>query len=252
MLAAKRFRLNRLKMRHFLDELEANDDQAVSLFVPHGLTLTKVENLLEKVPATRAVAPDIAELAAGSPTGAILFWGSSRKSLILPPFPITEKCIAPGCGVEPLRSLLNQNLSIAFILVRLGAYAIGICQGEKLIDSKTGTGLVHGRHKKGGSSAQRFQRRRENQAYHFLERVCGHARERLEPYTPSLDYLVYGGARTTILSLQKQCPFLRQFDDRTLPPLLNIPKPRRTTLEQAISDIWSSSVTEWYENEAPT
>ena len=129
MLASRRFRLNRLKMLRFLDELEANDDQAVSLFVPHGLTLTKVENLLEKVPATRAVAPDIAELATGSPTGAILFWGSSRKSLILPPFPITKKYIVQGYDVEPLRSLLNQNLSIAFILVRLGAYAIGISQG---------------------------------------------------------------------------------------------------------------------------
>jgi len=238
-------------MIHFLDELDTTDNQAMSLFMPASLTTTEIEALLEKASAIQVIAPDIMQLVTSSPKGSVLFWGTSKKCLILPPFPITETHVAPGYDAEPLRSLLNQNLSIALILVRLGAYAIGICQGEKLIDSKTGTGLVHARHKKGGSSQRRFQRRRENQIHHFLERVCGHAQEHLASYASSLDYLVYGGARTTILSLKERCPHLHQFDNRTLPPLLTVPKPRKSVLQEAIGDVWSSSVTEWYDNESP-
>jgi hypothetical protein len=62
-----------------------------------------------------------------------------------------------------------------------------------------------------------------------------------------LDYFIYGGAKVTILRLQKQCPFLAQFDDRLLPPLLEVQDPRFSVLEKAVPDIWSSKVTEWKE-----
>jgi len=237
-------------MLRLLDELETTAEQAVSLFIPGNLTPTEIETLLKKVPAIQATTPDIIQLVTSSPKGAALFWGMSKKYLILPPFPITEEYITPGYDVGPVRSLLNQNTTIALILLRLGYYAIGICQEEKLIVSKTGTGLVHARHKKGGSSQRRFERHRENQIHHFLERVCRHVQEHLEPYALSLDYLVYGGARTTILSLKERCSHLRQFDNRILTPLLNVPKPRKSVLQEAVGDVWSSSVTEWYNNES--
>jgi len=185
------------------------------------------------------------ELAAGSRTGAAIFWGPSRKLLIRPPFPFTEQSIAPGGDIEPLRLLLEHDFTIALVLVRLGAFAIGVWQGENLLASKTGTGLVHGRHRKGGSSQRRFERHREKQVDVFLERVCGHARQQIEPHIRQLDYFVYGGARTTFATLQKECPFLRQFEERPLPPLLDIARPRRRVLESAIADILSSHITEW-------
>ena len=168
--------------------------------------------------------------------------------LVLPPFPIAEEYMTNGYDVEPLRSLLSHDFLIALVLVRLGAYSIGICRGTELIDSKTGTGLVHARHKKGGSSQARFARHREKQIEQFLIRVCGHAREHIEPHARSLDYLVYGGARTTILLLRKRCPFLSQFDDRILRMLLDIPDPRQAVLEKAIGTVWSTDVIEWREN----
>ena len=238
-------------MLGLLAELETADGRAMTLYLSPELPPPDIDTLLNQMPAAQIIASDIVTLAGNSKTGAVLFWGPLRKCLVLPPFPLTEKHIAPGYNVEPLRSLLKRSFGIAFILVRLGAYAIGVCQGEKLIVSKTGTGLIHARHKKGGSSQRRFERHREKQLYYFLKRVCGHAQQQLEPYASTLDYLVYGGSRTAILSLQKQCPFLQQFKERTLPPLLNIPGPGRAVIETAIGDAWTSDVTEWYDSEAP-
>ncbi|MFC1910924.1 Vms1/Ankzf1 family peptidyl-tRNA hydrolase, partial [Chloroflexota bacterium] len=153
-----------------------------------------------------------------------------------------------GIDSTPLISLLQQDFKLALVLVRLGAYAVGISQGEKLVACKVGTGLVHGRHRQGGSSAARFQRRRKNQADHFLDRVCEHAQEKLQPYVKDIDYLIYGGAHTTILSLQKVCSFLRRFEGRTLPSLLDIQKPNQAELESAVRLAWLCKITEWRED----
>jgi len=242
MLVSRKFFLSRRKMIGFLDELEAATTK--SLYVPIGLSLPEVEKVLEQ----QAISPELAELAAGSKTGVVIFWSPSRIYLVTPPFPIMENHFAQGCAIEPLRSILKHDYRVALILVRLGAYAIGLCQGEILISSKVGTGLVHARHKKGGSSQQRFQRHRGKQIESFLDRVCSHTRENLEPQKRLLDYLVYGGAMTTILSLQKRCSFLRQFENRNLPPLLDIAEPRQVVLETAVGRVWLSSVTEWHDD----
>ena len=237
-------------MLGFLDELAATEGKAISLYSPQGMPQARVENLLGRVFAATAIPPGTAEVIAGSVTGAAFFWSPLQMYLVLPPFPIAEEYITDGYDVGPLRSLLSHDFLIALVLVRLGAYSIGICRGTKLIDSKTGTGLVHARHKKGGSSQARFARHREKQIEQFLNRVCGHVREHIEPHARSLDYLVYGGARTTILLMRKQCPFLSQFDDRILRMLLDILEPRQVVLEKAIGTVWSTDVIEWCEDES--
>jgi len=233
----------------FLDELETAGGAARSLYLPPGLSPSELQNLLKEAVGMPALPDDLSRLAVSSATGAVIFWGVVRKCLVSPPFPVREKYLAAGYEVEPLRSLLKHDFKIALVLVRLGAYAIGLCQGESLIASKVGTGLVHGRHKKGGSSQHRFQRHREKQIEYFLTRVCSHAREYLESQARTVDYIVYGGAWTTILLLRKRCPFLQQFDNRTLPPLLDIPDPRQAVLEAAVSQAWSSNLTEWHDRE---
>ncbi|MDD5288230.1 MAG: Vms1/Ankzf1 family peptidyl-tRNA hydrolase [Dehalococcoidales bacterium] len=248
MLIAKNFKLTRQKILALLDELKAGNDKAISLYLPAGIYSAEIEAIFSKIPVIQSIPLNATKLAGSSGTGLVLFWGEKQKYLISPPFPLKEKYITNGYDTEPLLSLLAQDLTIGIVLVRLGSYSIGVCRGEKLVGSKTGTGLIHSRHRQGGSSAARFQRRRKDQTYHFLERVSEHIREKFEPCAGKLDYLVYGGAKTTILQLQKQCPFLQRFDNRLLPPLLEIPDPRLSVLEKAVTDVWASRVTEW-ENE---
>lgn len=236
-------------MPGFLVELaDTRGDEARSLYLPPHLPPAELEKSLKEIPAEQDIADRLTELASRSATGSVIFWSPGHTSLVLPPFPITEKYLAGSLATEPLHSLLKHDYMIALILVRLGSYAVGICRGEQLVSSKVGTGLVHGRHKKGGSSAHRFERHRDKQIEYFLTRVCRRAREQLEPHVKSLDYIVYGGARTTIQLLQKQCPFIGKLDKPALPPLLDVPDPRQAVLEKAVRRVWSSTVMEWRED----
>jgi len=245
-LTANTYYLRRARTLEFLSGLEKTGDAAaITAYLPPGLSAGKIKDALPD--AGKVAFPEgLAEMLARSRTGGVLFWGSAPKYLVLPPFPLREQALFNGFAIEPLIDLLKIDYTIGLVLVHLGAYAVGLCQGEELVTSKVGTGLVHGRHKKGGSSQMRFQRRREKQADEFLDRVCLHAREQFEPRARDIDYLVYGGPRQTVMQLQKDCPFLGLFQDRVL-TTLDVPDPRREILEKSIGRIWSSRVTEWRE-----
>ena len=233
-------------MLEFLKGIEqARDPGAISVYIPPGLSVPEIEDLLIKGEA-HPVPDETSQLASSAKNGAALFWGDIRKCLVLPPFPLSEKTTFSGYVAEPIRMLLTRDFMIGLVLIHLGSYAVGVCRGEKLISSKVGTGLVHGRHKKGGSSQQRFQRHRENQVREFLDRVCLHIREHLEPRAKLIDYFVYGGPRQTVFMLQKRCPFLLSVEDRVL-PLLDVRTPRQIVLETTVSRIWSSYIIDWQE-----
>jgi len=247
MLTSKNYKMTREKTGLLLHSLETCKEEAVSIFLPSGMTTEEVTAFLGSAPKTETIPYDAVRLAATSQTGSVLFWGATQKYLISPPFPQKEKYVTNGFETEPLFSLILKDYTIGIVLVRLGHFTVGVCQGEKLLLHDSGTGLIHGRHRQGGSSAARFQRRRKDQTHHFLERVSEHLQEQLAPYARILDFLVYGGARVTILRLQKQCPFLQQFENRLLPPLLEVQDPRFSVLEKAVINVWSSKVTEWGE-----
>jgi peptide subunit release factor 1 (eRF1) len=245
-LISRKFFLRRSKMLGFLDDIGLLPDTgSISVYIPPGFSMLEIEDLLHK-DGVHTIPDDLSQLASSAKNGAVLFWGDTRRCLVFPPFPLVEKITFSGYVAEPLRQMLTSDYIIGLVLVHLGSYAVGICRGEKLISSKVGTGLIHGRHKKGGSSQQRFQRRRENQVQEFLDRVCLHIREHLEHHVQLIDYVVYGGPRQTILLLQKRCPFLQSLEERVIPSL-DVPSLRQRVLETAVGRIWSSCIIDWQE-----
>lgn len=232
-------------MLRFLKGMENADGSQISIYIPPRSLPGQIEEILRE--SHGEFPSDLVELAANSKTGGVLFWGEQHRCLVLPPFSVEQRPLSIGLDVVPLSSLLQRELTLALILVRLGSYGIGVFRGEELVSSKVGTGLVHSRHKKGGSSQGRFKRHREKQIEMFFSRICGHVRERVEPHLERLDYVIYGGERNTLLSFRRQCRFLHALDDRTLDTLLNVRKPGRQALEAAIGDVWCSELIEWVE-----
>ncbi len=245
MPSATHYRLPKVRLLHLLEELHASSIEAASLCLPPNLSRTGVDDIIAAALDVTTVPVDLPDAIVGSPTGAIIFWGPRHRYLIMPPFPVREQRISNACEIEPLYSLLHQDFLIALVIVRLGEYGIGVYRGERLLSSKVGTGLVHARHRQGGSSSHRFERHREKQMETFFTRVCTHVREVLEPHLGDVDYLVYGGTRETTADFRKQCHFLRQFDARTIDLLLGTRDPNQRGLAEAIEEAWSSRVIQW-------
>jgi hypothetical protein len=152
-----------------------------------------------------------------------------------PPFPPMAAPERWPTGATVLAGLIAEHAAIdrtvGVLLVRLGGYAAGVFAGSppKLVSSKTGSRLVHGRSAAGGQSQQRFARRRENQAASALAAAADTALRVLGPYEGRLDAIVLGGDRRAIAGIRtdnRLRPIMKHEVDR----FLTVPDPRLAVL----------------------
>jgi len=222
----------------------SSKDVLFSVYIKPSTARTEIEKELARALDRGELLNTLAEKAAASATGAVIFYIMGKGYVILPPFPLAEAGLRPGFEPGPLRSVLERDWKLGLILVRLGRYAVGVFDGNKLLAGKAGTGLVHARHHKGGSSANRFARHREKQMEYFFTRVEGHAREILGPYVGGIDYIIYGGTRDTLGRMWRQCAFFESLRSKTIDRLISLREPRRSTLEDALEQAYVSVIYE--------
>jgi peptide subunit release factor 1 (eRF1) len=149
-----------------------------------------------------------------------------------PPFaPLDEALRGDRSGFDPAPLLhhVRRERMVGVLLVRLGGHAAGVFAGERLLESKVGSRLVHGRHRKGGSSSGRFARRREGQARVAAQAAADVAVRVLVPHAARLDALVLGGDRRALDAVMED-PRLDVLHDRVSGAVLDVPDPRLDVL----------------------
>jgi peptide subunit release factor 1 (eRF1) len=146
-----------------------------------------------------------------------------------PPLPAETRGERPGLHVAPLLAHVRRDRVVGVLLVRLGGHAAGVFAGTRLVDSKVGTRPVHGRHRAGGSSQRRFERRRQGQARVALEAAADVAARVLLPHVPDLEALVPGGDRRALAEVLAD-PRLRPLAALPTERVLDVPDPRLDVL----------------------
>lgn len=121
---------------------------------------------------------------------------------------------------------------VGLLLVRLGGHSVGVAEAGKVLVSATDARLVHGRHKAGGWSQQRFARRRDGQARVALRSAADDAARVLVPRLSGLVAVVLGGDRGA-LDVLRGDPRLAGVFERAQPRVLDVPQPRRSVLDDA-------------------
>jgi hypothetical protein len=152
-----------------------------------------------------------------------------------PPFPPMTAPATWPASPTVLAGLIAEHAAadrtVGVLLVRLGGYAAGVFAGSppRLVSSKTGSRLVHGRSAAGGTSQRRFARRRENQAASALAAAADTALRVLGPYADRLDAVVLGGDRRAVATVRadhRLRPVMKHEVDR----FLTVPEPRLAVL----------------------
>jgi peptide subunit release factor 1 (eRF1) len=150
-----------------------------------------------------------------------------------PPFPpLDAAALGDRAGYEPAPLLehVRRERTVGVLLVRLGGHAAGVFAGRRLVDSKVGRRNVHGRHKAGGQSQQRFARRREGQARVAMQAAADVAARVLLPHRADLEALVLGGDRRALATVLED-PRLRGLARLGGERVLDVPDPRLKVLQ---------------------
>lgn len=228
------------RLRRMLDELAADaGDGASSLYLAPGDSPDP-----SAMAATGWAAPlfEFGDGVLRDGCGLLGLRAGDRGLLIAPPFPVNETFLALDWDEAALRDILKADFDVGVVLVRLGRFSVAVFRGGELLDSKTDSRYVKGKHHAGGTSQLRYTRVRDGQIKRLYDKVCEETRAHLLPPAARLDYLVLGGERFTLNGLVKQCPALAALEPITLNRRLNIRDPKRDTLPQVAAMLTESRV----------
>jgi peptide subunit release factor 1 (eRF1) len=176
--------------------------------------------------------------------GKARFETESGTIVARPPFPLRHTGEYPVVRVSPLLEEIAEDHRVGAVLVRLGGYAVGVFEGERLVASKVGQRLVHGRHRAGGSSANRFRRRRDEQARAALQDAGEVAVRVLGPERDRLAAVALGGDRTAVRRMLELQPELAWLEGLALDRFFAVPEPRLAVLERLPYDLYAVELTE--------
>jgi hypothetical protein len=163
---------------------------------------------------------------------------------VRPPFGIGHEAEYGEVRVGPLLDAVAADHVVAVLLVRMGGYAAGVLDGERIVASKVGSRFVKGRHKKGGSSANRFRRRREEQERALVEEAAAVALRVLDPWRDSAERAALGGDRRAVAAVLDAAPGLAWLRERALPRFFAVPDPRLRVLERLPYDLYGVELEE--------
>jgi hypothetical protein len=135
---------------------------------------------------------------------------------------------------EPVQALLTHIAglgAIAVILVRAGAFSVGIAAHGTVLTSSTDTRYAQSRTAAGGWSQQRYARRRGNQRRDAQRAAADAAHRVLAPVAGTLRALVVGGEAGAIRAVlaDPRLSFLADLPRRTF---TDIAEPRRAVLDE--------------------
>ncbi len=189
-----------------------------------------------------AIIADTVRQMGESETGIVLFLWDDHAVAVVPPFPVAEDVFSEGADTADLLELLDQDLLVGVILLRLGRYAVGVIQDDELLASKSDTRYVKNRHHKGGSSQRRFERSRERLVRELFDATCEVAKNIFTPFADRIDYLLLGGERHTLEAFERRCDYLKGLPAVRLRRRLQVERPGRKALEKIHHEIWKSLV----------
>ena len=163
--------------------------------------------------------------------------------------------VTPAFGLEhegeyevlragPLLDALLVEPTVAVLLVRLGGYAVGVLEGERLVASKVGSRFVKGRHKKGGSSSNRFRRRRGEQERELVAAAAAAAARVLGPWRGRVDWVAFGGDRSAVARVLASRADLAWLEPLALERFFDVPEPRLRVLEALPYQLYAAKVVE--------
>lgn len=163
---------------------------------------------------------------------------------VTPPFGLAHEGEYDRVVTQPLLDALAAEHTVAALLVRLGGYAVGVFEGERLVASRVGARFVKGRHKKGGSSANRFRRRREEQERDLVDEAAEVAARVLEPWRGKVDFVALGGDRIAVSRVLSARADLAWLEPLALARFFTVPEPRQRVLEALPYDLYAAEVVE--------
>lgn len=133
-----------------------------------------------------------------SSTGFVLFYSPDHmvNELIIPPLPLKRSYWNTGdyFDISTAIESLNEDVSMCVLVAHAGESFVGLSVDLMEFDSfQVIKSSVKAKHTKGGFSQRRFERLRDEDIAHHIDKVKTALKDLLEEFEDSIDYLILAG-----------------------------------------------------------
>lgn len=191
-----------------LGSFHAPADDLLTVYLPSGTRLSEImsEKILERVEEETRTLLDRLD----SETGIVLFYDFHRMigEAIAPPFPITSPAwqLGRSFDISLLEETLSKDYRMLVLVLHAGESFIGFTPDARVFDTEELIrSSVKEKHSKGGFSQRRFERLREEDIAHHMDKVI-EALDRVLEENRSIDFVILSGDFQLIGEIRKRLP----------------------------------------------
>lgn len=219
-----------------LSSLKSENDDLLTVFLPRNASIEGIDS--EGVLRTDLTLNQLKKFKEeGSETGKVLFYCENLLSLLLkPPLPVKHQDWhkSETFKVSPIQEQLNRE--IGYIFLSGSGSGVALFGGE-VEDFEIIEGKIKDKHKKGGFSQGRFERKREEEVKKHLDKVVEAGREF---FPTDLKVFALSGNKKMVSSL-KERNFLE--DKETFVKKIDISKlAGKKDLKNVFKEFWSGEL----------
>jgi hypothetical protein len=180
-----------------LSTITYSDSSLVSLYIAAGespASIKEYELLAERVDSETLALCEKVE----STTGFVLFYSpdSMINEILVPPLPLEKSTWSTDSkfDISIMSELLNRDAAVCVLVAHAGESFTGFSLDSQEFDSfqmiKTS---VKAKHAKGGFSQRRFERLRDEDIAHHIDKVKLALKDLLDEFGGSIDYMLLAG-----------------------------------------------------------
>ncbi|WP_406657997.1 Vms1/Ankzf1 family peptidyl-tRNA hydrolase [Methanolobus sp. ZRKC2] len=191
---------NKKQAHELLQSLSSIEYPAASLLTVHIAAGGKPENIQDYGKLVEELDSETLAMIGkvSSSTGLVLFYSPDHlvNELIVPPLPLKRSYWTKGntFDTDSLLESIKENVSMSVLVAHAGESFVGYSFDSEEFDSfQVIKSSVKAKHAKGGFSQRRFERLRDEDIAHHIDKVKLSLKELLEEFEENIDYLFLAG-----------------------------------------------------------
>ncbi len=180
-----------------IKSLKSDQESLITVYVPQGQSLSDLKNS-EKVVDQIDVNSQHLLGKIDSQTGYVLFYdpfGMVREA-VAPVFPLKDSMLKFGktFDVKKLKVMANKDVGVCVVIVHAGESFVGFAPDKNGFEThQVVRSSVKAKHTKGGFSQRRFEKLRDEDIAHHIEKVRKVIKKVLDDDINNIDYIITGG-----------------------------------------------------------
>ena len=220
-----------------ISSIKAMENSLITLYLKSGESLSDLENTNELLDSLEPKNISLIDKI-GSSTGIVVFYDTNQ---------MIQEAVAPFLPVEssswkldnrfdtvPLQHLIEKEVDLLILLIHAGESFIGITGSQ---DSFTSHQIVRssvkGKHTKGGWSQRRFEKLRDEDIQHHLEKVSSALHSMVKESSMEIDFIVASGDTRLVFETLKDLNY--PVIERSLDVSVD-----KKNVDKILKEIWSS------------